>query len=70
MLSRTGLRVARVMRSPNLLSRPTARHATDSTKQVQNTGNTVDKLEGVYDNAFNRERLAVKKHAAASAGMS
>ncbi|KAL9087977.1 MAG: hypothetical protein Q9159_003332 [Coniocarpon cinnabarinum] len=40
------------------------RHATSSPKS---TGHTVDKLEGPYDNAFNRERLAVKKHAAATA---
>ena len=34
--------------------------------QPPSTGHTVDKLTGIWDNAFNRERLAVKKHAAAT----
>ena len=46
------------------------RYATNTAKNgvPQNAGHTVEKLEGVYDNAFNRERLAVKKHAAETAG--
>ena len=67
MLSRTSklARNALTQPHPRLLPRLSQRCASDVPK---NTGHTVDKLEGVYDNAFNRERLAVKKHAAETAG--
>lgn len=70
MLSRTGLRAAaRVAQRPTqraCFSRSTLRRA----EVPQHNGQSVEKLEGVYDNAFNRERLAVKEHAAATAGES
>lgn len=60
------LSVSKRLRSPlQLLSRPPRRYASEAPK---NTGHSVEKLEGVYDNAFNRERLAVKRHAAETAG--
>jgi len=37
--------------------------------QQRFTGTQTNKLSGPRDNAFNRERLAVKAHAAQSAGM-
>ena len=64
MLSRLAPRA--VSRVPQLLSRPSRRFA--SNPPPVNTGHTEPELKGVFDNAFNRERLAVKKHAAATAG--
>lgn len=70
MLIRSTLRAAPpALRTPSLqqhlLSRTSRRWAS---KQPVNSGHTVAKLEGVYDNPFNRERLAIKRHAAATAG--
>jgi len=64
MLSRTGLRASRQVLQPFQASRSftqfTARRAHQSAEDAG--------LKGVYDNAFNRERLAVKQHAAATSG--
>ena len=55
----------RQLRSPIL--RNTLQRRLASTEQ--HTGSST-KLVGPMDNAFNRERLAVREHAAQSAGMS
>ena len=60
MLSRTGLRALQQGLRP-------ARRTIHATARRQ-AGGPETKLEGVYDNAFNRERLAVKKHAAETSG--
>ncbi len=63
MLSRTGLRAS------HLLVRPFP-YRTLFQSAVRRTGHGVEdvKLVGAADNAFNRDRLAVKQHAAATAG--
>ncbi|KAI9715433.1 MAG: Cytochrome c oxidase subunit 6A, mitochondrial [Chrysothrix sp. TS-e1954] len=66
MTSRLGLRPATLTRNFQQLRQTTARRWRT---QPASTGHTVDKLEGVWDNAFNRERLAVKKHAAATSNL-
>ena len=54
---RLGLRMGRHLRSPVLRSTLQRRFASEKTE-----------LRGVADNAFNRERAAVKSHAAATSG--
>jgi hypothetical protein len=62
---RVGLRLAQQMRSPALRSTIQRRFETSSSKlPLPGT-----KLTGAADNAFNRERAAVKAHAAATSGM-
>jgi len=64
MLSRTGLRTAR----PIARSRQPARSFCQSHRSSAAPSPHETKLEGVYDNAFNRERAAVKQHASDTAG--
>lgn len=54
---RVGLRLGRHLRSPAIRSTFYRRFASEKTE-----------LRGVADNAFNRERAAVKAHAAATSG--
>ena len=62
---RVGLRLAQQMRSPALRSTIQRRFETSSSKLPLPGA----KLTGAADNAFNRERAAVKAHAAATSGM-
>jgi len=62
---RVGLRLAQQMRSPALRSTIQRRFETSSSKLPLPGA----KLTGTADNAFNRERAAVKAHAAATSGM-
>jgi cytochrome c oxidase subunit 6a len=55
---RLGQRLGRQFRSPAFRSTFQRRFASEKTE-----------LRGVADNAFNRERAAVKAHAAATSGM-
>ncbi|KAI9669139.1 MAG: Cytochrome c oxidase subunit 6A, mitochondrial [Alyxoria varia] len=75
LLRNTGLTAARNLSRRSVprqqLQNLQRRHASNTeVGPVRNAGHTVDKLEGQFDNAFNRERLAVKKHAAATAAHS
>jgi cytochrome c oxidase subunit 6a len=62
---RLGLRLAQQMRAPIFRSNAQRRFASDVAKAPGQTGS---KLVGPQDNAFNRERAAVKAHAAATSG--
>lgn len=64
MLSRIGLRATRAL--PRSVQ--PVRSFAQSTRQSAAHSGHETKLEGVYDNAFNRERAAVKQHAADTAG--
>ena len=61
---RVGLRFAQQLRAPSLRTTLQRRFASTSEK-LPPTG---AKLTGPADNAFNRERAAVKAHAAATSG--
>jgi hypothetical protein len=61
---RFGLRFGRTLRSPTFRSAP---RRFESTSKFPEPGK---KLVGLADNAFNRERAAVKAHAAATSGIS
>jgi cytochrome c oxidase subunit 6a len=61
---RLGLRFGRTLRSSTFRSTP---RRFESTSKFPEPGK---KLVGLADNAFNRERAAVKAHAAATSGMS
>ena len=61
---RVGLRFAQQLRAPTLRTTFQRRFASTSEK-LPATGS---KLTGAADNAFNRERAAVKAHAAATSG--
>jgi cytochrome c oxidase subunit 6a len=63
---RLGLRIGRVLRSSNVRSTVQRRFESTAEKLPQ----PGQKLVGPQDNAFNRERAAVKSHAAATSGMS
>lgn len=63
---RVGLRFAQQMRSPTLRSTFQRRFQSTSMEEAVKPG---AKLVGPADNAFNRERAAVKAHAAATSGM-
>lgn len=60
---RAGLRLSQQLRSPVL--RRTVQRRFESSHSLPQPG---DKLVGARDNAFNRERAAVKAHAAATSG--
>lgn len=62
---RLGLRLGRTLRSPNLRTTVQRRFESSADKLPQ----PGKKLVGPQDNAFNRERAAVKAHAAATSGM-
>ena len=65
--SRAGLRLAQQIRSPAL--RSTLQRRLESTASPSNKLPMPGmKLEGAMDNAFNRERAAVKAHAQATSG--
>ena len=51
-----------------LSARHTLNPSVRSTVQRRLASNEMPKLTGAADNAFNRERMAVKQHAAASSG--
>lgn len=61
---RVGLRFAQQLRTPSLRTTIQRRSASTAEK-LPATGS---KLVGPADNAFNRERAAVKAHAAATSG--
>jgi cytochrome c oxidase subunit 6a len=61
---RVGLRFAQQLRAPSLRTTLQRRFAS-TTEKLPPTG---AKLVGPADNAFNRERAAVKAHAAATSG--
>lgn len=58
------------LRAPQCTARRIQTPILRNTLQRRFAGTGPTKLEGPMDNAFNRERLAVKQHAAQSAGMS
>lgn len=57
-----------ILRASQLVSRQVRSPVFRNTLQQRFASNEPTKLVGPMDNAFNRERLAVKQHAAASAG--
>jgi cytochrome c oxidase subunit 6a len=63
---RLGLRLGRTLRSPNVRT-TVQRRFESSADKLPLPGK---KLVGPQDNAFNRERAAVKAHAAATSSMS
>jgi hypothetical protein len=62
---RLGLRLGRTLRSPNVRTTVQRRFESSADKLPQ----PGKKLVGPQDNAFNRERAAVKAHAAATSGV-
>jgi cytochrome c oxidase subunit 6a len=63
---RLGLRLGRTLRSSHIRSTLQRRFESTASKLPE----PGQKLVGPQDNAFNRERAAVKAHAAATSGMS
>ena len=57
-----------ILRAPQRASQQTRSPILRQTLQRRFASNEPTKLTGPMDNAFNRERMAVKQHAAESAG--
>ena len=68
-LQRLGLRLAQQNSRSNILRSHLARRFQSTEAANPKLPRPGDKLVGPADNAFNRERAAVKAHAAATSGM-
>lgn len=69
-LHRLGLRLAQQQSRNTILRSQLARRFQSTDATAAKLPKPGDKLVGAADNAFNRERAAVKAHAAATSGMS